>query len=245
MANMKSVCLLSRRADLSRMAFRDYYESQHCLLGMRHFPFQRYVRNHLLCSDPEVDFDCLSEFEVSAGFRSQDVLNSPAGVLLRADEQRFMMREFIRPAAAVESLLFGPQRGVDRFVSGRQLLLFKRGDEALQSFARRLAAHGAALGAATPGVRRVTLDLFQAYPGIAFGYDAMLSLWLEDGAEVAKSNWPAEVSMLVNSHESPPEQLVAFYAGPTPDVGAGSTLEPIRFSLVQAEDERRRLLGED
>jgi hypothetical protein len=220
---MKSVCLLSRRADLSRIAFRDYYESQHCLLGMRHFPFQRYVRNHLLCSDPEVDFDCLSEFEVSAGFRSQDVLNSPAGVLLRADEQRFMIRELIRPAAAVESLLFGPQRSIDRFVSGRQLLLFKRGAEAVQSFALRLAGQGAALGAATPGVRRVTLDLFQAYPGIAFGYDAMLSLWMEEGVEVAKGDWPAEVSMRVSSHESPPEQLAALYVGPALDDVAGSS----------------------
>lgn len=222
MPNMKSVCLLSRRADLSRAAFRDYYESQHCLLGMRYFPFQRYVRNHLLCSQPEVDFDCLSEFEVAVGFRSQDVLNSPAGILLRADEQRFMIRELIRPAAAVESLLFGPQRGVDRFVSGRQLLLFKRGDEALQSFALRLATHGAALGAATPGVRRVTLDLFQAYPGIAFGYDAMLSLWLEEGAAVAESDWPAEVSMRVSSHESPPEQLAALYVGPSLEGVPGS-----------------------
>ncbi|UVE17406.1 EthD domain-containing protein [Pseudomonas sp. LS44] len=221
---MKSVSLISRRADLSREAFRDYYEHQHCLLAMRYLPFQRYVRNHLLGSEPEVDFDCLSEFEVAVGFRSQDVLDSPAGALLREDEQRFMKpRELVRTAAAVESLLFGPPRDAEHFVCNRQLLLFKRGDEAAPSFARRLAAHGAALGAAGSGVRRVTLDLFQAYPGVALGYDAMLSLWLEEGARAPESDWPAEVSMRVSSHESPPEQLAGLYVGPELEGAAGGS----------------------
>ena len=44
---MKSVCLLTRRAGTTREAFRDYYETQHCRLGMKYFPFAKYLRNHV------------------------------------------------------------------------------------------------------------------------------------------------------------------------------------------------------
>ena len=58
---MKVSCLLTRRDDITRQAFREYYESQHAPLGMRHFPFQKYLRNHVLESSSEIDFDVIME----------------------------------------------------------------------------------------------------------------------------------------------------------------------------------------
>jgi hypothetical protein len=44
----KNIALLSRRAELTRAQFRDYYETRHAPLAIGYFPFTRYVRNHLL-----------------------------------------------------------------------------------------------------------------------------------------------------------------------------------------------------
>ena len=64
---MKSLCLLTRRAGTTREAFRDYYETQHCRLGMKYFPFAKYLRNHVVAASVDIDFDCVSEFYFAAG----------------------------------------------------------------------------------------------------------------------------------------------------------------------------------
>ncbi|MDB5394746.1 MAG: ethyl tert-butyl ether degradation EthD, partial [Rhodospirillales bacterium] len=45
---MKTIVLFRRRPDLSRAAFRDYYETRHAPLAVQHVHFTKYVRNHLI-----------------------------------------------------------------------------------------------------------------------------------------------------------------------------------------------------
>src|SRR5512139_3816481 len=119
---MKSVCLLTRRPGTTREAFRDYYETQHSRLGMKYFPFAKYLRNHVLESSREIDFDCVSEFYFDAGRSGGDLMATPVGEILRADERKFMDQSLIRPAGAEESILAGPPREEAAPGTRRQLL---------------------------------------------------------------------------------------------------------------------------
>jgi uncharacterized protein (TIGR02118 family) len=214
---MKSVCLISRRPDLSREAFRDYYETRHAFLGMKHFAFRRYLRNHVVASTPaEVDFDCLSEFWQDDLAGAYETLAGPIGEVVREDERRFTDRPRIRAAASVETLVAGPERGIERGVVHRQaLLLVREPGLAAMDLTRAARSWGERLARELPGVERVTLDEITRFEGDAlFPYDAILFLWLADGAPgVTRLAPPAGVTLAavvtVDSIESPPELLAA------------------------------------
>ena len=61
---IKNLGLIPRRANLSRPAFREYYEQRHAPLALQHLrSFRRYVRNHVVAATPaDPPFDALSEF---------------------------------------------------------------------------------------------------------------------------------------------------------------------------------------
>jgi len=214
---MKSVCLISRRPDLSREAFREYYETRHALLGMKHFAFEKYLRNHVVASSPvEVDFDCLSEFWQEDLAGAYETMSGPIGDILREDERRFMDQPRIRAAASVETLVAGPERGVERGAVHKQALLLAREPGlAAIDMVRAARSWGERLARELPGVERVTLDEITRFEGDArFPYDAILSLWLADGAAGAGGVAPPAGLTLAavvtfDSIESPPELLAA------------------------------------
>ena len=98
---IKNLGLIPRRADLTRPAFREYYERRHAPLALRHLRwFRRYVRNHVVAAAPaDPPFDALSEFWYDSAADLDAViafLTSPAGAVLRDDEAQFMNRSAIR-----------------------------------------------------------------------------------------------------------------------------------------------------
>src|SRR5512139_2462762 len=174
---MKSVCLLTRRPGTTRAAFRDYYETAHCRLGMKYFPFAKYLRNHVVESSREIDFDCVSEFYFEEGRSGAELMGTPVGEILRADERKFMDQSLIRPAAAEESILCGPPRDVAKPGTRRQLLMLNpAGGDSDAAFLAAVRDWGLALGGLA-GVLRVSSDCTQAFaPGAAaFPWRAMLS----------------------------------------------------------------------
>lgn len=216
---MKSVCLLTRRAGTTREAFRDYYETQHCRLGMKYFPFAKYLRNHVVAASADIDFDCVSEFYFDPARGGGDLMATPVGDILRADERKFMDQGLIRPAVAEESILAGPPRDVAAPGTQRQLLMLEpAGGTADAAFFAAARDWGLGLGAAQEGVMRVSLDRTTPFaPGAAgFPWRAMLSLWLEPGAAPARITAPSAalrlgVALLVDVCESPPELIHALY----------------------------------
>ena len=216
---MKSLCLLTRRAGTTREAFRDYYETQHCRLGMKYFPFAKYLRNHVVAASVDIDFDCVSEFYFDAGRGGADLMATSVGDILRADERKFMDQGLIRPAVAEESILAGPPRDVAAPGTQRQLLMLDPADGAADAdFFAALRDWGLALGAA-PGMLRVSLDRATPFaPGAGgFPWRAMLSLWLAPGATPVPILAPPAmlalgVALLVDACESPPELIRALYA---------------------------------
>ncbi|HAN68944.1 MAG TPA: hypothetical protein DCQ70_10675 [Halieaceae bacterium] len=219
---MKSICLLSRLPGTSPEAFRDYYENNHSRLGSRYFPFAKYVRNHVISASPAVDFDVITEFFFDPDLDVAGVHSGRVREILDADERRFMEQRLIRPAGAEESLLAGPPRDVEAPGRLRQILLLNPIAGAGGNFVDSVTAWGKQL-ADHQQVLRVTLDSASAQPpggANAFPYEALLSLWLEDGRPVQPGEPPAGVELTVNLLtevcESPPELLRELYQ---PDAG--------------------------
>jgi len=215
---MKSVCLLTHRADTTRAAFRDYYETRHSVLGMRHFPFEKYLRNHIVASSREVDFDCVSEFYFGPRGTGAEIMSGEVGEIMRADERNFMDQSLIRPAAAVEQILAGPPRDIAAPGSRRRILMLNPGDPAPgEEFFAAVAAWGRSF-AADAAVARVSMDRTTPFaPGAnAFPFAAILSLWLAEGADIvlpetAPQGLRLEVALLTDVCESPREQIDALY----------------------------------
>ena len=96
MSEIRSVAFIQRRSDISRSAFRRYYEEKHApfarplLAGLCH-----YVRNHVIAEHGgnSVAFDAISEFEYvdRAAFDTLlALLDGPGGAAIREDESHFM-----------------------------------------------------------------------------------------------------------------------------------------------------------
>lgn len=169
---MKAVSLISRRADLSRAEFRRYYESSHCWLAMQHFPFRRYVRNHVL-DDPQLDFDCISEFELSEGLSDIDLMASRSRHLILDDERQFMEQSRIRIASAKEYPLIVPATELPAQRLQSQVLM-------LQLEARALLAATAPLvelATTRPDLHALRLDVLRSDPQRPFPCNALL--WLD------------------------------------------------------------------
>lgn len=215
---MKSVCLLTRRPGTTREAFRHYYETSHCRLGMKYYPFAKYLRNHIVESSQAIDFDCVSEFYLDDGRLSVDPMQTAAGEILRADERSFMDQSLIRPALAEESILAGPPRDVAPPGTRRQLLMLDPAagaDDAVFSAAIADWAHTLAV---LPGVQRVSLDRVTPYAPdrLPFPCGVLVSLWLGTGATALQPS-PApdaislRVVLLADVCETPPQEIASLY----------------------------------
>jgi uncharacterized protein (TIGR02118 family) len=202
---MKSVCLLTRRSGSSRADFQAYYEANHAPLAIQHFPFRKYVRNHLLDGE-DLDFDTVSEFWADDLAATAGLMEGPVGEVLRADERRFMDQSMIRPAGAAERLIAGPPRGMED--GGDKTALFVRRAEGvpMEAFVQAAVGWGAGLGSRA---RRVTMDEVSPWTASGFPADAILWLWGLDGAVGPP---PADVTLWrhldVRATETPPDALL-------------------------------------
>lgn len=181
---MKSISLISRRGDLSRAAFLRYYEDSHCWLGMKHFPFIRYTRNHLTAAPSGVDFDCVSEFGLATGFNGGDVMRSRSRALMLDDELKFMDPERIRVATVQEQTLVDTSTKAPATEISRYLLLFQRTDSDQPTFQANVENTAKEMVAEMDQISHASLDLV-AKSDSRFPYDALL--WLTMSQESALS----------------------------------------------------------
>lgn len=180
---MKSISLITRRDDLSRDTFRDYYESQHCALAMRYFPYQRYTRNHL-SDDVSAGFDCISEFGMSDEFRAiaGNVMASESRARLLVDERAFMRPERIQMALVDEIILqSASSTGLGH---GRYALLF-RAAQRPEDYSEYMQGRLCPLLEDVPALQAASLDIVRQRGDRHFEFDALLWLTLDTGPSAA------------------------------------------------------------
>lgn len=180
---MKAISLLTRRPDLTREAFRRYYEDIHSPLAIANFPYQQYTRNHLLDEVVGLDFDCISEFRMQAGFDLRQAMQSRSRALMRDDERRFMRPERIRVAMSEEYVLADGSKADDSVLQHRYALLLSRAGRAQAEFRREVEAWARALSRDIRGLCSMSLDLLSPVVGSDFPFDALLWLQLEQQPE--------------------------------------------------------------
>lgn len=196
----KSVCALAHRSDLDRAAFQRYYEERHAPLGVQHFPFTRYVRNHLLDA-PDIGFDTLSEFWADDIAGTAALMQGPVGEIMRADEERFMDRSKIAPGGSEEYVLSAgaPTDGEDE----RFAVLIRWGAGEPERSRDACLRWGHDIAAQVPGV---AIDFIQSWQTPAFPADAVL--W----APVISSEAPADLGHIravrVRRSETPQHELL-------------------------------------
>ena len=180
---MKTVGLMPKRMDISRAAFRDHYENRHAVLALGKFPFAKYIRNHVVASDPDpVGFDCLSEFWVGDVAEIHKIMAGPIGDIMKEDERRFTDQPNIGPAVAEETHVAGPPRIVDDGVVAKEILMIRAAPGiAKDAFVESAVQWGKALAAGSDGqLTRVTLDIVTPFEGRVFpDCDAILYGWID------------------------------------------------------------------
>lgn len=200
-----------RRPELTRDAFRDYYETRHAPLAIRHVRFTKYVRNHLIAPS-NAEFDVVSEFWLVDPKEAIELDKSPAGEILRADADKFVSQTRFR-AFAEESLLAGPPR---RYETGRvqkyALLLNRRAYAAEADFIADARDWGRRLAQSTAATR-VTIDVVKPFPGGRFPADAILWLWLDRAFDVGVADTPPKPIEVVriltlDAYETPRDKLL-------------------------------------
>jgi len=181
---MKTLGFIPRRADITRAAFREHYETQHAPLALRHIRvFAKYVRNHVVHALPrEPGFDCLPEFWFDTPEATATIgawLASPAGEVLRQDEARFMDRARIASCTVRERLLFGPERTVESGVTRKLGLALTRGASgAPPEFEARVTDFAVSVRRRNEGsILRISLDLPLDPLQAALPLHALISLW--------------------------------------------------------------------
>ncbi len=200
-----------RRPELSRDAFRDYYETRHAPLAIQHVRFTKYVRNHLIAPS-NAEFDVISEFWLANPAAVDALDNSPAGEMLRADADQFVGPERFH-AVAEESLLAGPPR---RYETGRiqkyALLLNRRAYAGEADFIADARDWGRRLADGAKA-KRVTIDVVKPLKGGTFPANAILWLWLDRVFDVGLVDAPPGPIDIVrvltlDAYETPRDKLL-------------------------------------
>jgi uncharacterized protein (TIGR02118 family) len=173
---------MPRRPDTTRAAFRTHYETRHAPLALGKFPFEKYIRNHLVASGPDpIGFDCLSEFWVGDVAEIHKIMAGPIGDLMKEDERRFTDQPNIGPAVAEETHIFGPPRIVDDGMIYKEILLIRpAAGVSSDAVIEKVKAWAADMGGM--GLTRITLDTvvpfegrpFPPFSGILYGWGAGL-----------------------------------------------------------------------
>ena len=223
----KSLGILSRRPDLSREYFQRYYETSHAPLGMCHYPFAKYVRNHVQGGiDP--GFDTISEFWQDRQRADERFDPVRAGVIMDQDEMKFMDRSNKRAGPVIEYLLFGPARSVEPGPVNKLAILLTRSavmtDDDFLELATTFGHQVYADNGAT--VARAMLDIVRSVPGtgvasasvpyLTIPHAGILWFWLEgDRCPESVPEPPPGISVAgsvsMTSHETPPEVLAMAY----------------------------------
>jgi uncharacterized protein (TIGR02118 family) len=98
---IKVMLFLKRKPGLTHEEFRNYYESTHAPLALRHTPLEKYARNFFSTGldGSEPPYDCVTEF----WFKDEKTWNdtrawaqTPEGKVLAIDEANFMDRSSMR-----------------------------------------------------------------------------------------------------------------------------------------------------
>jgi hypothetical protein len=178
----KIVILMTRRADVSRPAFREYYEDRHAKLAAGNLFLVKYLRNHIIDVNGEaIDFDCMTEFYPDTTVQPAS-MEGPLGPMFAEDESRFCERPLIRAATSVETLLAGSPREVDPAGTSRVVLILESGGDP-ESADFVAAARSWAASFDQGRFRRITLDVTTPMktpihdPAHTFPLRAFLSLW--------------------------------------------------------------------
>jgi len=209
---VKTIVMSRRRPELTRDAFREYYETRHAPLAIKHVRFTKYVRNHLIAPS-NAEFDIVSEFWLVDPKEATELDTSPAGELLRADADTFVGPERFR-AIAEESLLAGPPR---RYETGRvqkyALLLNRRAYAAEADFIADARDWGRRLAKGATA-KRVTIDVVKPFPGGQFPANAILWLWLDRAFDVGLADTPPRSIdvgriLTLDAYETPRDALIA------------------------------------
>ncbi len=222
---MKVITLITRRPELTRAAFKDYYEDHHAPLGTRHFPFEKYVRNHLVESNPDdVGFDCLMECWIDRE-KALVSLDGALGDLFAEDEARFMVNRGIG-VDVVEHVVAGPPRAVDPRGVRKVAWLLAAGGIDRAEFLRLATKWGKELSETTGAARAVVDEVLPGHQSPLFAADAVLILWLGGADAPTPIDPPAGITvqamLVLDSQETPPEELAAAYATKGPGATSAS-----------------------
>jgi len=215
---VKVITLITRRPELTRAAFRDYYETRHAPLGSRYFPFEKYVRNHVVGSVPaDLGFDCLMECWLDRT-KALDLLDGSVGAIFAEDEARFMVTRGVG-VDVVEEVISGPPRGTDpRGIRKDALMLGGDAGGAGEPFFRS-ARDWASEIAKRAGAACTRMVLDRVLPGQAesgFPADAVLTAWRTgDRAIFRDAASPAGIQIRATlelaSEETTPAELAAAF----------------------------------
>jgi uncharacterized protein (TIGR02118 family) len=194
---MKTVGLMPKKPDITRARFRNHYEDRHAPLATSKFPFDKYVRNHVVASDPDpVGFDCLSEFWIDEVDEIYRLMAGPVGEIMREDELRFTDQPNIGPAVAEETLVAGPPVIVERAMVAKEILLLRAAPGVSKdAFKNAVVAWGKALAAGSSQIQRVTFDTLVPFEGRPFpAVEGILYGWVTEGSgAVYDAKPPAEI----------------------------------------------------
>ncbi len=96
---IKTIAMITRKADISREDFVEHYEEVHAPLALKHLPMiKRYVRNHLV-DIPGMEgpgFDCITELWMDSledVMKLVEFVQSEEGQVISNDEEKFLDRE--------------------------------------------------------------------------------------------------------------------------------------------------------